>query len=89
MEIAEGALAMTAKNKINTKIAGLAKPQTTKRTQKNKLKKHLPAHVATNVVIYVFVTVAFHPLPRDTTNNSSSGDNWLYMPGPRLSPGIV
>ena len=27
MEIAEGALAMAAKNKINTKIAGLAKPQ--------------------------------------------------------------
>ena len=57
MEIAEGALAMAAKHKINTKIAGLAKPQTTKRTQKIKLKKHLPAHVATNVVIYVFVTV--------------------------------
>ena len=37
MEIAEGALAMAAKNKINTKIAGLAKPQTTKRT-KNKIK---------------------------------------------------
>ena len=32
MEIAEGALAMAAKNKINTEIAGLAKPQTTKRT---------------------------------------------------------
>ena len=48
MEIAEGALAMAAKHKINTKIAGLAKPQTTKRTQKIKLKKHLPAHVATN-----------------------------------------
>ena len=32
MEIAEGALAMAAKHKINTKIAGLAKPQTTKRT---------------------------------------------------------
>ena len=28
MEIAEGALAMAAKNKINKKIAGLAKPQT-------------------------------------------------------------
>ena len=69
MEIAEGALAMAAKNKINTKIAGLAKPQTTKRTQKIKLKKHLPAHVATNVVIYVFVTVAFHPLPRDSEDN--------------------
>ena len=39
MEIAEGALAMAAKNKINTEIAGLAKPQTTKRTQKIKLKK--------------------------------------------------
>ena len=64
MEIAGGALAMAAKNKINTEIAGLAKPQTTKRTQKIKLKKHLPAHVATNVVIYVFVTVAFHPLQR-------------------------
>ena len=37
MEIAEGALAMAAKHKINTKIAGLAKPQTTKRT-KNKIK---------------------------------------------------
>ena len=70
MEIAEGALAMAAKNKINTEIAGLAKPQTTKRTQKIKLKKkHLPAHVATNVVIYVFVTVAFHPLPRDSEGN--------------------
>ena len=32
MEIAEGALAMAAKNKINTKIAGLAKPQNTKHT---------------------------------------------------------
>ena len=32
MEIAEGALAMAAKNKIDTEIAGLAKPQTTKRT---------------------------------------------------------
>ena len=32
MEIAGGALAMAAKNKINTEIAGLAKPQTTKRT---------------------------------------------------------
>ena len=32
MEIAEGALAMAAKHKINTKVAGLAKPQTTKRT---------------------------------------------------------
>ena len=70
MEIAEGALAMAAKHKINTKIAGLAKPQrTTKLTQKIKLKKHLPAHVATNVVIYVFVTVAFHPLPRDSEDN--------------------
>ena len=71
MEIAEGALAMAAKHKINTKIAGLAKPQTTKRTQKIKFlkKKHLPAHVATNVVIYVFVTVAFHPLPRDSEDN--------------------
>ena len=39
MEIAEGALAMAAKNKINTEIAGLAKPQTTKRTHKIKLKK--------------------------------------------------
>ena len=42
MEIAEGALAMAAKNKINTEIAGLAKPQTTKRTHKIKLKKTSP-----------------------------------------------
>ena len=39
MEIAEGALAMAAKNKINTKIAGLAKPQTTNRTQQKSAHK--------------------------------------------------
>ena len=72
MGIAGGALAMAAKNESNTKIAGLAKPQNTKLTPPKKIKKHLPAHVATKEVIYVFVTVAFHPLPRD------SEDNWRW-----------
>ena len=39
MGIAEGALAMAAKNKINTKIAGLAKLQTTNRTQQKSAHK--------------------------------------------------
>ena len=33
-------------------------------------KNNLPAHATTKVVIYVFVTVAFHPLPRDSEDNS-------------------
>ena len=46
MEIAEGALAMAAKHKINTKIAGLAKPQNTNRTHisLHKYKKQSEQH---------------------------------------------
>ena len=48
MEIAESALAMTAKNKIHTKIAGLAKPQNTKKHTHKITKKYLPpAHATT------------------------------------------
>ena len=41
MEIAESALAMAAKNKIHTKIAGLAKPQNTKKHTHKITKKYL------------------------------------------------
>ncbi len=44
MEIAESALAMTAKNKIHTKIAGLAKPQNTKKHTHKITKKISPQH---------------------------------------------
>ena len=45
MEITEGALAMAAKNKIETEIAGLAEPQTTKRaTHPHKYKNQREQH---------------------------------------------
>ena len=51
MEIAEGALAMAAKNKINTEIAGLAKPQTTKRTTHPHKYKNQSTYLATPVCL--------------------------------------
>ena len=70
MEIAESALAMTAKNKIHTKIAGLAKPQNTKNTHTQNHKKISPPSTR-------YYTVA-HATADVTSPQAHSNDDARY-----------